>query len=184
MNLIFYVLGLTLILELLLAIGLLISLMYPKHRLWPPPKKGSWQYWYIHSITESSILCFLVLGFIDWNTFFLTHWARFAIAFSMMIPGTTIFLWALNTLKLKTSLGSRGKIITQGPYRYSRNPQYIGFALFLLGAIFFFNSLSATITGWIGIILFLFTPFVEESWLKDQFQEEYHNYCKKVPRFI
>jgi hypothetical protein len=28
------------------------------------------------------------------------------------------------------------------------------------------------------------TALVEESWLKDQFKEEYENYRKKVPRFL
>ena len=98
----------------------------------------------------------------------------------LMTLGLFLFLWALKTLSLKTSLGLKGKLITNGPYKYSRNPQYLGFNVFLLGAVLFFNSYFVVITGLIGIILFFFAAITEESWLKEQFKEEYHIYCKTV----
>ena len=101
-----------------------------------------------------------------------------------MIPGAAIFLWALLTLTVKSSLGLKGKLITYGPYRYSRNPQYLGVILFFSGTTLFFNSFYALIIGFIGNVWFSFTPFVEEPWLREQFKEEYDEYCKKVPRFI
>jgi len=174
----------TLVLEFLLGGGLIVSLLYPKYRVWPPLKKGSWQYWYTHLLTESSIFCFLVLGFLDWNTFFLTHWLRFVFAFIFMAAGTIVFLWALRTLTINTSLGLKGKLITKGPYRYSRNPQYIAVVLFFSGTILLSNSFYAFVTGTIGNIWFLLTPFIEEPWLMEQFREEYDDYCKEVPRFI
>ena len=176
--------GITLVLKLLLGGGLIISLLVPKYRVWPPPQKGSWQYWYIHFSTESSIFCYLILGFLDWNTFFLTNCLRFFFASILMIPGAAIFLWALRTLTVNSSLGLKGKLITFGPYRYSRNPQYLGVILFFSGTTLFFNSFYALIIGVIGNIWFLLTPFVEEPWLREQFREEYDEYSQKVPRFI
>ena len=88
MNIVDYLFGLTLIFELFLGVGLLISFFYSKHRLWPPPKKGSWQYWYIHLSTESSILCFLVLCFLDWNTFLFSHWIWLILGLFLMILGS------------------------------------------------------------------------------------------------
>ena len=170
--------------ELLLGTGLIVSLLYPKYRLWPPPKKSSWQYWYIHFSTESSIFCFFVLGFLDWNTFFLNHWLRFVFASILVAVGGIVFLWGLRTLTVNTSLGLKGKLVTEGPYRYSRNPQYLGTVLFFSGTMLLFNSLCQFVTGTIGIIWFLLAAFVEEPWLRDQFKEEYDTYCKKVPRFI
>jgi protein-S-isoprenylcysteine O-methyltransferase Ste14 len=184
MNSEFVLFGIALVLELLLGGGLIVSLLLPKYRVWPPQKKGSWQYWYIHFLTESSIFCFLVLGFLDWNTFFFTHWLRFIFAFILMVPGAAVFLWALRTLTFSTSLGLKAKLVTVGPYKYLRNPQYLGVVLFFSGIILFFNSFYAFVIGFIGNIWFLFTPFVEEPWLREQFRAEYDDYCKKVPRFI
>jgi protein-S-isoprenylcysteine O-methyltransferase Ste14 len=178
------VFGITLVFELLLGTALIVSLLYPKYRVWPPPKKGSWQYWYIHFSTESSILCLFALGFLDWNTFFLKHWLRFVFAPLLITVGVIIFLWALRTLTIKTSLGSKGKLVNEGPYRYLRNPQYLGTVLFFSGTMLLFNSLYQFVTGTIGIIWFLLAAFVEEPWLRDQFKEDYDTYRKKVPRFI
>ena len=101
-----------------------------------------------------------------------------------MAAGAAVFLWALRTLTINTSLGLKGKLVTAGPYRYSRNPQYVGVILFFSGTILLYNSFYAFVTGIIGIIWFVLTPFIEESWLKEQFKEEYDEYRKKVPRFI
>lgn len=58
-------------------------------------------------------------------------------------------------LSINASLGLRGGLTTRGPYRYSRNPQYVGAALFFAGFMVAFNSLFAYITGTMGIALFI-----------------------------
>jgi protein-S-isoprenylcysteine O-methyltransferase Ste14 len=174
----------SLILELLLGTGLIVSFLFSKHRLWPPPQKGSWQYWYIHLFTETSIISFIALGILDWNTFMFSHWIFFLVALLLIVSGATLFFWALKTLTFTKSLGSKGKLMTTGPYKYSRNPQYVGLILFFSGTILFFNSFYVLIIGLIGNVWFLLAAFVEEPWLKEQFRKEYENYCKKVPRFF
>jgi protein-S-isoprenylcysteine O-methyltransferase Ste14 len=81
-------------------------------------------------------------------------------------------------------LGSKGKFVNEEPYRYSRNPQYLGTVLFFSGTMLLFNSLYQFVIGTIGIICFLIAAFAEEPWLRDQFKEKYDTYCKKVPRFL
>lgn len=110
MNLVDYLFGLNLIFELLLGVGLLISFVYSKHRLWPPPKKGSWKYWYIHLSTESSILCFLVLCFFNWNTFFFSNWIWLIFGLFLMILGLFFFLMGIKDFELKNILGIRKQI--------------------------------------------------------------------------
>jgi protein-S-isoprenylcysteine O-methyltransferase Ste14 len=183
-NIVFILFGVTLFFEVLIGLGLLISFVLPAHRLWPPPKKRSWQFVYIHLLTESSISLYFVLGFLDLNTFFFTHWIHFFFGSISIAAGAIIFVWALGTLTISTSLGLKQRIVNKGPYRYSRNPQYIGIVLFLIGTMLIYNSFYAFAAGSIGVVLFLFTTFVEEPWLKENFGEEYENYREKVPRFI
>ena len=76
-----------------------------------------------------------------------------------------------------------GNLTTSGPYRWSRNPQYIGWFLFLLG--FALNDwslwcLAALIV--IAISLHLLV-LVEEEHLRRVFGEPYVEFCRKIPRY-
>lgn len=77
-----------------------------------------------------------------------------------------------------------GKLTTWGPYRWSRNPQYVGAFLFLLG--FALNepslwSLAALLA--IAASLHLLV-LVEEEHLLRTFGEGYAQFCRTVPRYV
>ena len=76
-------------------------------------------------------------------------------------------------------------IVTTGPYRYTRNPIYLGFLLIYLG----FTLMAGTV--W-GVVL---SPFLigtvtkwiiraEETYLGNKFKEEYGNYLSRVHRWV
>ncbi len=192
----------TIVLEIIVFGGLVISLVWPKHRVWPFPEENSWQYRYIKFATRISFFLFFVLGFLDWNTFFLTHWLRMVFGLILIGVGAIVFLWAVRTYRrtfakafleeviemtntpTSAQIGVKGKLVTQGPYKYSRNPQYLANILLFSGIILLFNSSYQVLTGAFGIICFLLAAFVEESWLREKFEEEYYTYSKRVPRFI
>jgi protein-S-isoprenylcysteine O-methyltransferase Ste14 len=78
-----------------------------------------------------------------------------------------------------------GKLITAGPYRFSRNPVYLGFVFMLIGL-----PLDAG-TYW-GILLapimvYLFNRLIiepEEEYLTQKYGETYRSYRAKVRRWI
>ena len=98
--------------------------------------------------------------------------------------GLGIDLWGTKTLSAQQSLGEKGEIITSGPYRYTRNPQYVGFIILYIGIILVTSSFMALVTGVFAIILFFIIPLSEEPWLRQQYGKSYEAYCKKVPRFV
>lgn len=77
-----------------------------------------------------------------------------------------------------------GKLVARGPYRWSRNPQYIGFFMFLSG--FALNDWS----WWCVLILAIVASYmhllilVEEEHLIRTFGEPYAEYCRTVPRYL
>jgi protein-S-isoprenylcysteine O-methyltransferase Ste14 len=77
------------------------------------------------------------------------------------------------------------RLVVQGPYRYVRNPMYLGAALALLGAAVFFRSLALAgfVAGFL-VVTHLFVVRYEEPALTRLFGEEYAGYRASVRRWI
>ena len=73
---------------------------------------------------------------------------------------------------------------TNGLYRYSRNPQFVGYGLAILGYILaWWNSLA-----WIGLLAYATLAYVvtriEEEHLTHIYGDSYREYCQCVPRYL
>jgi len=76
------------------------------------------------------------------------------------------------------------RLVVRGPYRFVRNPMYIGGALALAGAVLFYHSLF--LLAYVCIFLLaacLFVLFYEEPTLRRTFGPEYEAYCHRVHRW-
>jgi|Deesub1362A_J573_1020465.scaffolds.fasta_scaffold00008_182 protein-S-isoprenylcysteine O-methyltransferase Ste14 len=174
----------TLSMEVILLILILISIFYPSHRVWPPPRGWSWQFIAVWSLTIAVITGGGLLAILDYNTFIIRHWIRFPIGVILFMGGNALAFWGVKTLGAHASSGLRHRLVTTGPYRFTRNPQYIGDILIFLGVILLSNSFYATIICTFGILLILLMPFAEEPWLREVYGEEYIEYCRRVPRYL
>ena len=77
-----------------------------------------------------------------------------------------------------------GELSVAGPYRWSRNPQYFGFWLFLLGfALIDWSAWCLPVVIVQGINLHLLV-LVEEEHLRRQFGEPYREFCRRTPRYF
>ena len=76
-------------------------------------------------------------------------------------------------------------LVTDGLYRFSRNPMYVGLVLVLLGAAVLFGSLGALLTVPVFVWI-LQTRFIEgeERFLQEIFGERYLEYKKRVRRWL
>jgi protein-S-isoprenylcysteine O-methyltransferase Ste14 len=76
-------------------------------------------------------------------------------------------------------------IVRTGPYRFSRNPIYLAFVLFILGLSLWLNDL------WLLVALAAFAGFIsimiiprEERFLERNFQPQYSEYKAAVRRWL
>jgi protein-S-isoprenylcysteine O-methyltransferase Ste14 len=77
------------------------------------------------------------------------------------------------------------KLVVAGPYRYVRNPMYVGGFLALIGFGLLLRSFSALLFALVPVVLFnFFVLFYEEPQLRKQFGTSYENYCRTVNRWI
>lgn len=168
----------------LLLLAIAFSILLPKFRIWPPPKKNSWQQWVSWILFTITMFGVPLIGILDFQSLGYGRWSRFLVGGLAILVGSGIDFWGTRTLSTHQSLGEKGKIITEGPYRYTRNPQYVGFILLFAGIVLITYSFMALITGAFVIFLFFVIPFSEEPWLRQQYGKAYEDYCKAVPRFI
>ena len=76
------------------------------------------------------------------------------------------------------------ELIDHGIYRWTRNPQYIGYAAMFLGAAIASGSLWALVlAGLFLVFIHGFITLVEEPHLKNVFGEIYATYCQRVSRY-
>jgi protein-S-isoprenylcysteine O-methyltransferase Ste14 len=77
------------------------------------------------------------------------------------------------------------RLVTQGPFCFTRNPMYLGLELVLIGAFFLTKSLFFLIPPitFFLLINFLQMPF-EEKLMTEHFGERYREYQKRVRRWL
>ena len=81
------------------------------------------------------------------------------------------------------SSGLKGGFVAAGPYRFTRNPQYLGDNILFFGVSIIANSLLLWITHALLILVFVMAPLTEERWLEDQYGRAYREYRRKIRRF-
>lgn len=167
-----------------LGAGLAVSVRFPARRIWPPPGRRSWQYRVVWTLIDVATAGILVVGVLDWNSFVLDHWLRLPVGAALALGGGAFALWGIYHLSWHASLGLEAELVRSGPYRWTRNPQYVGDIAMLAGWAIVFNSLHAGILCALGIAWMAMAPVAEEPWLREQYGEPYERYRREVPRFV
>ncbi len=77
------------------------------------------------------------------------------------------------------------EFVALGPYKYVRNPMYIGGLTLLVGFGLYERSISILILSvFLFFALHLFVVFYEEPTLKEKFGATYEGYCDSVSRWL
>ena len=112
------------------------------------------------------------------------------LAIPMWLIGSLIALWCFWDFTFQghgtpVPTDPPKELVMTGPYRYVRNPIYVGVLLIFLGHFLWFgywSLLAYTLLAFIGVHLFVL--LYEEPSLKRKFGTTYENYLKEVPRWI
>lgn len=108
---------------------------------------------------------------------------------ALALPGLGLLFWAwLGFFKKKTTpipTKEPSALVAEGPYRFTRNPMYLGF-LPLLASVAFFTGAPVYLlspAGFFFIIDRLFVPY-EEAKLERLFGEEYARFKSNSKRWL
>jgi protein-S-isoprenylcysteine O-methyltransferase Ste14 len=105
------------------------------------------------------------------------------VGIALSVTGVALFL--RQGIEINPTSTANRKLVTSGPYRFTRNPMYLGFVTVTLGIAFWvgawpmFLAPIATFAtaNWVHI------PF-EEAKMRNQFGVAFDAYARKVSRWI
>jgi len=168
---------------LIMIVGLLLTLSSDNLRYWP--LNGS-------KLKRIAVWFLIILYYFSLIVFLLNSFQAIAdlapinlMGVFLLIMGLGFFLWAIFLLRFSRSFGLKGELCTEGPYKLCRNPQCTGLIIASAGSILITLQPAVIILLIVHMVYLILTAFTEESWLKEQYGENYEEYRKKVPwRFI
>jgi len=140
-------------------------------------------------------VCLIVGWFLEqgrsWLILPAAHWdaARVALSSALIALGLGLVgycAWQFKSAQTRIEPWQpTSSIITTGPYRYSRNPIYLAFAIVGAGIALAFN------TGWMLLSVLAFVLIAnklvierEEKYLEGKFGESYLNYRRETRRWV
>jgi len=81
--------------------------------------------------------------------------------------------------------GSVNTIVTSGPYRFTRNPIYLGFVCMLIGFPFIFKTYwGLTLSPLFIVLMNTLVIQHEEAYLEKKFKDVYTSYKSRVRRWL
>ena len=133
----------------LLNIGVVAqSIAFPESRVWPVPADGGrfkglriFLNRAAAPIIGVSVASILPLAVVDGGSLSLPPWLHIFPGAALFAAGGSIGWMGFRTLGLDISTGTPGELQVRGPYRVSRNPQYVGAVGVLVGLALLSNSL-------------------------------------------
>jgi len=104
----------------------------------------------------------------------------------LMILGLGAAMFATaNFRSMRIAFGrDPSRLVRTGFYRFSRNPQYVFYALFLLGYAMMGRSVTAYLVVAIFCVVLHLTVLAEEEHLERVFGDEYREFRKATPRYL
>ncbi|HYO47179.1 MAG TPA: methyltransferase [Gemmatimonadota bacterium] len=179
-----WILAVGLLAEIVLLVSLILSIARPESRLWPPPPGSRWALAWMWDWTVVASGAGLILAVVDYGSGILDDPAWILAGSAALALGAGLTDWGIRTLGRQTSSGLPGMFSAAGPYRWTRNPQYLGDILMTVGVVLVSDSWRVAALGAGGIACLLLAPLAEERWLIERYGESYLRYRWRVPRLL
>jgi protein-S-isoprenylcysteine O-methyltransferase Ste14 len=103
--------------------------------------------------------------------------------------GAAVALWCIFTFAFigrgtPAPFDPPRRLVIRGPYRFVRNPMYIGAGLALAGAALYYESWPMLVYAALFLLVtHIFVVSYEEPTLRRTFEQEYEEYCRRVRRW-
>lgn len=140
-------------------------------------------------------LVYLLIGFILIPVFYFTFPALNLILFPLNLTGLAAAAFGAWLVRQTFRLMKMNQtphnyersihVIVEGPFRYTRNPMYLGMALLLAGQALLFGNLASLAAPLLFCLIMnaVFIPF-EEKKMENELGQDYLEYKTRVRRWV
>ena len=142
-----------------------------------------WQFYTFWGLSHLLNAMIAALGVLQYDTLGLPLWVSIAGGL-LAVAGFAVAIAAAFDLGIEETEGMRGELRTDGWYRYTRNPQYIGYIPATVGAMLLADAPFVVVLCSFYLLWWVSFPLAEEPWLREQYGKEYDRYAQRVPRFV
>ncbi len=163
---------------------ILWSVVFPSRRIWPPLQKWTWKYVAIWGLFLSAFGADILLMLIDKSELLPIGNERYYLGAPLIVVGLLFLIWGVRSLGVESSSGVAGEFVSSGPYKFTRNPQYLGDIFLFLGLMVISNSFRVAAGLSLLILALLMMPLAEEPWLEEAYGDTYRKYKMTTPRFF
>lgn len=116
--------------------------------------------------------------------------AAFILGVVFLVLGGLMYTWCIWNFATfgrgtPAPIDAPKSLVIRGPYRYVRNPMYVGVLTVILGwTVLYKNPRLFLYMSFVALIFHLFIVLYEEPHLRSVFGNEYENYCTRVGRWL
>ena len=137
-------------------------------------------------------VCFFVFGE-KWYVYlvpirYMERWEIYYLGWALMHASLIWIFVAQLQMKDSWRIGidenNQTELITSGLFQFSRNPIFLGVILSNLGLFLVIPNLGTLLVFSLSYVSIQMQVRLEEEFLKQQFENDYLEYCKKVRRWI
>jgi len=168
----------------ILDLLLLVTVFSRSFKLWPTPSAKSWQHYTFWPLFRGGLGLTILFALMTVRWPDSSEILRFAIGLIGALAGLGFTVYGYFDLGIENTYGADEGLITNGLYRYSRNPQYLASILGFAGAGLVNGGTPAIILCGLAILVYIIMPFTEEPWLQQAYGDVYLDYKRRTPRFL
>lgn len=110
--------------------GILVTLVSSAFRFWSHGAR-KWKFWVGWTAWTLYVVSIVGVASLDWWQWYEPSGLVQLVCVLVFVAGAVLSIWAMWMLRFWESSGLEGRLQTEGPYQFSRNPQYVGFIAML-----------------------------------------------------
>jgi protein-S-isoprenylcysteine O-methyltransferase Ste14 len=162
---------------------MVVSLLAPERRLWPAGDDDRKRRIYL-ALSRPLLPAVFATGVLDWSAGPLAAPWHLGVGAVGVLAAFAVLNKSAVDLGEEATEGREDELRTDGLYRYTRNPQNVGYVLlFATYAVLANSPLVGVLTVEFAAVTVL-QVLAEEAWLRDTYGDAYDAYCDRVPRFV